>query len=283
MKDIFSTDLETYSKIVQSSSPTSRKLSIPSSMIKDSSNLYFSNKIQEMKNGSKRQLKPLYLASLSRKDEKILDSNLSNTKILQKPTSSIISKQKKTNVFPSQNYNNINKSHLNSVLNDSNLKDEKETSKVQNQSMIDSQIMEAEEKIHTNYNNKINNTQIAEIINEKNTENVSIKNNKASVKDSIKHLSNKEKESLKGSIKESVNESNKKSIKENTEINMEKEKDRQSDIHDITDNNNININNREKEVNSQKEKEIVEKENEEDKEVEIPKNKKEEEEAEGEN
>lgn len=214
-----------------------------------------------MKKGSKKQLKPLYLASSSRKDrdEKVLDSMSSNTKNIPKVTSSSVSKQKKSsNVFPTQNYHNINKSQLNSILNDSNFKDEKETSKVQNQSMVESQIMEGAEKTQSNNEN----SQAMENL-EKITENASIKN-----KESVR-------ESMRGSVKESAHESSKGSYKENTENNLEtmskKEKQSEADNMEVINEDN------EKEVVSQKE--IVEEENEDDKEIDIPSNNNKEEEA----
>jgi len=225
-----------------------------------------------MKQGSKKTLKPLYLASSSRKDkdEKVLDSMSSNTKNIQKATSSSVSKQKKSsNVFPTQNFHNINKSQLNSILNDSNFKDEKETSKVQNQSMIESQIIDAVEKSQPNNDN----SQAVENLNEKITENTSVKNKesvRASVKESLKG-------SLKGSVKESAkgSGSSKGSFKENTEVNIDNlsRKEKQSE----PDNMEVIAEDNEKEVVSQKE--IVEEENEDGKELDIPANNKEDEEA----
>ena len=230
-------------------------------MVKDSSNLYFSNKLQEMKKGSKKQLKPLYLASSSKKDrdEKVLDSMSNHTKNNPKATSSTISKQKKTNnVFPTQNYNNINKSHLNSILNDSNIKDDKhETSKLHNQSMVESQI--DVEKTQT----AMNNSQAAENLNEKMTENASVKKG--------------------GSVKASIKESNKEdSIKETSENNVETMSKRDKTIE--TENMQVIEEDNEKDVKSDvksemvksqanaTQKEIVEEANEaeDEKEVEVP-------------
>jgi hypothetical protein len=247
-------------------------------MVKDSSNLYFSNKLQEMKRGSKKQLKPLYLASSSKKDrnEIVLDSMSNNTKNNPKATSSTISKQKKTNnVFPTQNpqnYNNINKSHLNNILNDSNMKDEKpETSRIQNSSMVESQL-DVAEKTQTVIDKD---NSVAVDNNEKITENASIKKQQ-SVKESVKE-----------SIKESVKED---SIKETSENNVDtmskKEKTSEAENMQVIEEDNekdVKSNTVKSEVVKSEAvksvKEIVEEENEgeneDDKELEIPESKKE--------
>lgn len=208
-----------------------------------------------MKKSSKKQLKPLYQVSSKGKDrdEKVLESMSSNNYKNNKITSSTLSKPKKsTNVFPQQNYTNINKSHLNSILNDSNFNDKVETSKIQNNSMIESQVMERE-KTHTN----VNNTQLVDNINDKISETPSIKH----------------RESIRDSYKESIRDSYKGSIKER-ESTKEREKDKESNmsIREGNTENNIetmsrnnkseNIENNNEMENNKTQKEIVEAENE---------------------
>lgn len=103
---------------MQDSSPTNRRLPKPVEYVREASNLYLKR--------SRKKLKPLYYSYLKReKEEKVFDSTLTNSnqkeKVhLQKLTSSSISKNVKSgSVLASQNYNNINKNHLNSLLNDS--------------------------------------------------------------------------------------------------------------------------------------------------------------------
>lgn len=111
---------------------------------KDSSNVYFPNKLINMKKSQKKTLKPLYLSVTKKKSEPILDEEKEkslNSSSVKK--TSIISKQNqpktKNLIFQTQNYNTLNKSVLNSALNKSELNDDKN---INNISKLDNSIID---------------------------------------------------------------------------------------------------------------------------------------------
>lgn len=142
--------MESYSKSIKESSPTGRRLPMPTN--KDSSNVYFPNKLFNLKKSQKKTLKPLYLSVAKKKieqDEKEKEREKErekslNSSTINKNNSISNAKKPKTNnsIFQTQNYNTLNKSVLNSALNKSNFNDDKS---VNNISKLDNSIVEMSE------------------------------------------------------------------------------------------------------------------------------------------
>jgi hypothetical protein len=122
-----------------------------------------------MKKAQKRTLKPLYISIRKKEKEQKedLDREKSLNSSLTKKNSSKASKNPKGKsivMFPTQNYHNLNKSHLNSVLNKSDSKDEKQNniSKLEN-SIVENYLIIKNDIISKT--NEINNGKADEIIN----------------------------------------------------------------------------------------------------------------------
>jgi len=93
--------------------------------------LYFPDKLSKRNNAQKRVLKPLYLSvskkEKEQKEEREREKSI-NSSVTKKNGSSLNTKNPKPKakdniVFPTQNYHTLNKSHLNSALNKSDLQD----------------------------------------------------------------------------------------------------------------------------------------------------------------
>jgi len=96
-----------------------------------------------LKKSQKRTLKPLYLSvtKKEKEDKEEKDKEIALNNSLSKKNGSVNSKlsKSKKSIFPTQNYHTLNKSHMNSVLNKSDLKDEKALNNI---SKIDNSILD---------------------------------------------------------------------------------------------------------------------------------------------
>jgi len=139
-----------------------------------------------MKKEQKRTLKPLYISVRNKEKEQKedLDREKSLNSSLTKKNCSKVSKNPKGKsivMFPTQNYHNLNKNHLNSVLNKSDFKDEKQNNISKLENSINENYLIIKNEINSN-SNLVNNGKADEIINnsvigQENNENLNNRNN----------------------------------------------------------------------------------------------------------
>jgi len=165
---------------------------------KDSSNLYFPNKLLKLRNVQKRTLKPLNLSIkkkiIEEKDKDKEKETIQTKEIIEKPINksfkaNSFSKQKPivSNIFPTQNFHTLNKSHLNSVFDKLDTKDDKN---INNISKLENSILEM------SINNK---EEIGEVIQ---VENIKENNN------NMDNIEDQKEENIELEEKENLNEGN---------------------------------------------------------------------------